>query len=786
MTEKESHAKADKLISEDGKLSPEKSNESFSAYEESSFESYDEFCSDEEFSYESEESSEQSSESSSSESSSESSFKSNQLNLESDSESRDISPESNKSFQSQVFTKFHKNNQKKKSKLRPKKKDFSAHKQALQDKRNGLPTGEESLPAMTTELHTSKSIKKSFPENSEKSETQTGKNKPCPEKNKQENENWESNTGKKRLAKLKTESCCREGKLYTRKEKQHNVKVEMLHAKNKLQKGKADDHSGKYEMQIKKSLAVKNRFYTRFEHIQRSEHNAGKKELLDKSESGIRYLRYTKRKVSPSLRQYNQPGKTKWQSPRSKWQAGKNRTYFQMNELQTETSMLHVEKSNMDIQTRGLLFRKNKTSVQTKDLPKERNNMEIYNWPLRSINSTMVDYYQALGIPQTASSDDIKKSYRKNALKWHPDKNPGNKEYAEKRFKEIAEAYEVLSDSKRSVPFLLLHLLQGFQNYKRDLYDLYGIEGLIGASIGTDYYQSTGGTPDFTFTFRNADEVFRDFFGEQDPFTELFDDLPPFVDQDNNMSQLIMPGGVTYSYCSYTSPGQTEFFTTFGPGAELGIGYRSVSTTTKYLNGKRITTRRILENGQERVEIDEDGALKVADVHDLGSSMKARVEHFRHEQPEILSSTTDILTPPRSQSAESAIAFPEDEDKDLHRAMAYSLSEMENVGQHQVNSYGPKKRRGSTWRAHKRISGPNEEVGGPLVPQTMAIRAKSPGGGDNKKGTEDKLAEGPKAGGSTEAPRSQLVHEENDSAPRDIRYVFPARRDRESIMCIIL
>ncbi|XP_060118280.1 dnaJ homolog subfamily B member 6-like [Heteronotia binoei] len=385
----------------------------------------------------------------------------------------------------------------------------------------------------------------------------------------------------------------------------------------------------------------------------------------------------------------------------------------------------------------------------------------------------MVDYYQALGIPQIASSDDIKKAYRKNALKWHPDKNPGNKEYAEKRFKEIAEAYEVLSD-----------------NYKRDLYDLYGIEGLIDASTGTDHYQSTGGTPDFTFTFRDADEVFKEVFGEQGPSTEFFDDFSPIIDQDDSMSQLVMPGDVTYSYCSYTSPGQTDFYTTFGPGAEMGIGFHSVSTTTKYINGKRITTRRILENGQETVEIDEDGELKVAEMHDLGNNMKARVERISLEQPEVLSSATDILAPQRSQSIESVIAHPEEVDRDLHRAMAYSLPERENVGQHLVNSHNPKKRRGSTRRAHKRILGPNEEVGGRLVSHTMAIRAKSPGGGDNKKETEDKMVEGPKSGGNTEALRSQLVCQENDSAPRDIQYVIPeivpTRRDRESVMCVIL
>ncbi|KAG6930253.1 DnaJ heat shock protein family (Hsp40) member B3, partial [Chelydra serpentina] len=59
---------------------------------------------------------------------------------------------------------------------------------------------------------------------------------------------------------------------------------------------------------------------------------------------------------------------------------------------------------------------------------------------------TMGEYYEVLCIPCDASDEDIKKAYRKAALKWHPDKNPENKEHAERRFKEIAEAYEVLSD----------------------------------------------------------------------------------------------------------------------------------------------------------------------------------------------------------------------------------------------------------------------------------------------------------------------------------------------------
>ncbi|RKY80829.1 molecular chaperone DnaJ [candidate division KSB1 bacterium] len=103
------------------------------------------------------------------------------------------------------------------------------------------------------------------------------------------------------------------------------------------------------------------------------------------------------------------------------------------------------------------------------------------------------DYYEVLGVERNADTEEIKRSYRKLAMKYHPDRNPGDKE-AEEKFKEAAEAYEVLSDPE-----------------KRERYDRFGHDGLKGGAGG---FSGFG----FDFDLSSALRTFMEGFGGFDDF----------------------------------------------------------------------------------------------------------------------------------------------------------------------------------------------------------------------------------------------------------------------------
>ena len=101
------------------------------------------------------------------------------------------------------------------------------------------------------------------------------------------------------------------------------------------------------------------------------------------------------------------------------------------------------------------------------------------------------DYYDVLGVQKNAGKDEIKKAYRKLAVKYHPDRNPDDAD-AEEQFKEATDAYEVLSNDQ-----------------KRQAYDQFGFAGVEGMG---------GGAHDYGSVFRDFEDIFGDFSGIFDSF----------------------------------------------------------------------------------------------------------------------------------------------------------------------------------------------------------------------------------------------------------------------------
>ena len=158
------------------------------------------------------------------------------------------------------------------------------------------------------------------------------------------------------------------------------------------------------------------------------------------------------------------------------------------------------------------------------------------------------DYYEVLGVSKSASADEIKKAYRKLAIKYHPDKNPGDNE-AEEKFKEAAEAYEVLSD-----------------NQKKARYDQFGHAGMGGASSGG--YSGGGMSMDDIFSqfgdiFGGGGSPFDSFFGggrggqRRRKGTNLriklklnLEDIANGVEKKIKVNRLVVADGVTFKNCS--------------------------------------------------------------------------------------------------------------------------------------------------------------------------------------------------------------------------------------------
>ena len=217
-------------------------------------------------------------------------------------------------------------------------------------------------------------------------------------------------------------------------------------------------------------------------------------------------------------------------------------------------------------------------------------------------------HYEGLGVRRHASEEELKKAYRKLAQKWHPDKNPENKEEAERKFKEVAEAYEVLSHDE-----------------KRDIYDKYGKEGLNGGG-GSDFDDSS----EYGFTFRKPDDVFKEIFRERDPFSFHFfeDSLEDLLSNSrrsdgsrNRGARSFFPTSSEYLVFERFSSYDTSY-TPFGSLGHEGLylfsslafddsgmdNYVTVTTSGKIVNGRNTNKKIIIKDDLERDE--DDGELK--------------------------------------------------------------------------------------------------------------------------------------------------------------------------------
>ncbi|XP_058835563.1 dnaJ homolog subfamily B member 6 isoform X1 [Topomyia yanbarensis] len=340
----------------------------------------------------------------------------------------------------------------------------------------------------------------------------------------------------------------------------------------------------------------------------------------------------------------------------------------------------------------------------------------------------MVDYYKVLDVARTATDAEIKKAYKKLALRWHPDKNPDNPEESNRRFKEISEAYEVLSDAykrhiydnrstrKSSASYTASGGMRDSSNYtaytnrdyssskygfdhyggggfdhygrhgsgtrsgrennrtfsfrgffettpffrffekKRRIYDQYGKEGLM--TNGSErYHHNTrhrrhngGGIHDefdifggFPFTFRDPEEVFREFFGGS-PFEEIF----RVTSHHNGRRSNGTSNGQRHSHpqnvisSPFMSPFMSfnlmdEFFNAdpmahrgggggggFTSISEFSVGsgpVKRTSTSTTFVNGKKMMTKKVYENGTETIMSYENDVLKSKTVNGVAQAI---------------------------------------------------------------------------------------------------------------------------------------------------------------------
>ena len=190
------------------------------------------------------------------------------------------------------------------------------------------------------------------------------------------------------------------------------------------------------------------------------------------------------------------------------------------------------------------------------------------------------DYYQILGVPRNASQEEIKKAYRRLAMQFHPDRNPGNEKWANEKFKEINEAFGILGDPE-----------------KRRQYDQFGTVGNIGDIFGSP------------FTRTAFEDLMREFGGAGLGY-DFLDDI---------FGDFFKGRGVVFSFRDFGRPGGRRFerinldelFAQAWRASEVeDVRYELTITPTEATQG----TKKILHRRGKRVEVKVPAGVKTGSV----------------------------------------------------------------------------------------------------------------------------------------------------------------------------
>ncbi|KAJ8793486.1 hypothetical protein J1605_019320 [Eschrichtius robustus] len=200
----------------------------------------------------------------------------------------------------------------------------------------------------------------------------------------------------------------------------------------------------------------------------------------------------------------------------------------------------------------------------------------------------MVNYYKVLGMPQNASSSDIKKAYHQLALRVHPDKNPENQEAAEEKFNQVAEAYAVLSGAGKH------------NNYDKSRRNCIKREN-----------RGDGGNKDYLkgeLWFKRPHCGFQNVFEDKEPFSG--DSFPSgrvgrarrFHSSFFYVTPILDTGFSTF--VSLGSGPNSPSSATFVPFVSSGMGnFNLVTTCSQIVNGKEVVIKKVLENVRRKTEV---------------------------------------------------------------------------------------------------------------------------------------------------------------------------------------